>query len=734
MKTLKERLLRFFVPLALMDSPIKQRQAHRAIVFGLAMVIWVPVFAPVYYWLGSTRGSVMVLLVGLAILGSMASLRFTKSVFLTGHLIAGSVFSVLIGLATVTGGTGSPSLWWLPAVPIIGLILCGIPSGGAWAGLSCLASLAFLVFDELGISLAEDIGRDEMRLLTWAATSGIILCAFSLTLAFKIGEDAARLDLEKARAESEQANRAKSAFLANMSHEIRTPMNAVIGMTELVLGTDLTHQQREYLNVVRQSSESLLLLLNDILDFSKIEAGKLQLDCRPFDLHKCLGDTMKALGVQAFQRGLELICDIRPEVPRAVVGDSGRLRQIVVNLVGNAIKFTEHGEVVLAVRSEAVHEEEVCLHFSVSDTGIGIPKDKQEIIFGLFEQADASTTRRFGGTGLGLAICWRLVQMMQGRIGVESEEGTGSTFHFTARFTLASESDVPRRRAKPATIHHTRALIVDDNATNRRILEETLRSWGIEPEAVEGARQAMGLLHHAYHLGEPYPLVLTDAHMPDIDGFMFAEQIRECPELNKTKIMMLTSGDDPSDLARCEQLKIESYLLKPVKQSELLDEILRVLGVSTTEDDHAERQAVEALVARKSLQVLLVEDSPMNQKLAQAVLKKAGHQVTVANNGREGLEAWRSATFDVVLMDIQMPEMDGFEATQAIREREKQLGSHIPIIAMTAHALKGDRERCLEAGMDEYISKPIHAKQLLETIETILETQSEDRPFSRDPA
>ena len=662
----------------------------------------------------------MIGLVGVAILVSMASLRFTKSVFLTGHLIAGSVFAVLIGLATVTGGTGAPSLWWLPAVPIIGLILCGVPSGLVWAGLSCLASLLFLLLNEWGFPLAEDIGHDEMRLLTWAATSGIVLCAFSLTLAFKLGEDAARLDIEAARVESEQANRAKSAFLANMSHEIRTPMNAVIGMTDLVLGTELTRQQREYLNVVRQSSESLLSLLNDILDFSKIEAGKLQLDCRPFDLHRCLGDTMKGLGIQAFQRGLELICDIRPEVPRAVVGDSGRLRQIIVNLVGNAIKFTERGEVVLVVRCEASTEREACLQFSVTDSGIGIPEDKREVIFGLFEQADASTTRRFGGTGLGLAICSRLVQMMQGRIGVESEVGRGSTFHFAIQLGLANESDVPRRKASAVTLRDTRVLVVDDNATNRRIFQEILRSWGIKAVVLEDPHQAMGLLHHAHSIGEPYRLVLTDVHMPDVDGFMFAEQIRACPELSSTIIMMLTSGDAPSDLTRCEQLKIDSYLLKPVKQSELLDEMLRVLGVSTTEDDHVERQAMEATIARRALRVLLVEDSLLNQKLAQAVLAKAGHQVTIANNGREAVEAWGAATFDLILMDIQMPEMDGFEATQAIRDQEREAGGRIPIIAMTAHALKGDRERCLEAGMDEYVSKPIHAKRLLEIIETVL--------------
>ena len=390
---------------------------------------------------------------------------------------------------------------------------------------------------------------------------------------------------------------------------------------------------------------------------------------------------MKALGVQAYRRGLELICDIRPEVPRAVVGDQGRLRQIVVNLVGNALKFTEQGEVVLTIRCETRTEQDVCLHFSVTDTGIGIPPHKQQVVFGLFEQADASTTRRYGGTGLGLAICSRLVGMMQGRIGVESEEGRGSTFHFTAQFGVASQSDLPRLTARPVTIHDTRVLVVDDNATNRRLLDEILRSWGVKPDLAADAHQALGLMHHAHARGEPYRLVVTDGHMPDIDGFMFVRQIRESPELKSAVVMMLTSGDNPDDLARCEQLKIASYLLKPVKQSELLDEMLRTLGVATTEDSRSERLAVQEAAAASphaALQILLVEDSPVNQKLANAVLQKAGHLVTIANHGREALEIWRSQAFDLILMDIQMPEMDGFEATQAIRAKSGRAAATSP--------------------------------------------------------
>ena len=715
-----KRVLGWFVPIELCDRSPAQRQAFRAIVYGWAMVLWAPVFAPVYYWLGSPRGSFMIVLAGVAILISMTSLRFTKSVFLTGHLIAGSVFTVLVGLAMITGGTGAPSLWWLPAVPIIGLILCGVPSGLAWAGISCLACLVFLSIGHSGLALPQDIGPEALEFLNWSAMSGIILCAFSLTLAFKLGEDAARRELETARLNSEQASKAKSAFLANMSHEIRTPMNAVIGMTELVLGTDLTRWQRDYLNVVQQSSETLLLLLNDILDFSKIEAGKLQLDCRAFDVRECLGQSMKALGITAYQRGLELICDIRPEVPRTVVGDQNRLRQIIVNLVGNAIKFTEKGEIVLTVRREYCAEHEVGLYFSVSDTGIGIPRHLQQSIFGLFEQADASTTRRYGGTGLGLAICSQLVELMHGRIGVESEERSGSTFHFTARFGVADEGAAARPQTIPVTIRDARVLVVDDNATNRCLLEEILRSWQMKPEAVAEAHQALGLLHHAYQQGAPYRLVVTDGQMPDVDGFMLAQQIRDSPELKHTPVMMLTSGDDPANLARCEQLQIESYLLKPVKQSELLDAIMRSLGGATTPVESSERQITDAAVTTSSLRVLLVDDSRLNQKLAEAILQKQGHRVTIANHGREALEHWRSGNFDLILMDIQMPEMDGFEATREIRAQEQARGDHIPIIAMTAHAMMGDRELCLQAGMDEYVSKPIRAQRLLETVDLVV--------------
>ncbi len=649
------------------------------------------------------------------------------------RILDSSLKSIADGVI-IADSTGKFLFWNEVAKQIIGLGTTDSPIEGWTAHYGCFLPDMVTPYPSQDLPLArtvrgEDVHEDELFIRNSQKPEGVWLSVNGRPLrdetnqlrggvvVFRDTTERRRHEeeLHRAKEAAETANKAKSSFLANMSHEIRTPMNGIIGMTQLLARTELRSHQRDYLTTVDESAHILLRLLNDILDFSKIEAGKLELERVNFRISECVGRASQMLVLRAAEKGLEIACRIAPEIPDHLLGDSGRIQQVLVNLLGNAVKFTEAGEIFVNLNAESITSELARLHFSVSDTGIGIPADKQVQIFRPFEQAESSTTRRFGGTGLGLAISRQLVEMMHGKMWVESEPGRGSTFHFTAELEISDD----QHRHEPAELESLLdlpVLVVDDNFTNRRILSEMLQYWHMQPVLADSAAAARRALQTADESQHPIRLILLDHHMPGEDGLHFAESLRDIRNQGQCPIIMISSGTSPIDAELGQKYGIGRFMTKPVIASELLNEVLRQFGRYTTVKLVQPPTPVTSPPVHPR-RVLLVEDNEINRRVALGLLRSRGHQVVVAVNGLEAVNTLAAEEFDVVLMDMQMPVMDGYEATAEIRKREHQTGGHIPIVAMTAEALKGDRERCLAVGMDDYVSKPIAPAEMYRAVE-----------------